>query len=205
MNHLIDRRTVLAGLAGMAAAPAFAQSASGTVVLYTSNNAQSVDAELFQPVQRAAGEEAHHFVAAEVRDQRAPIAVLAFARVGVFVERGAVEAAEAVGVAREMRPHRFGHAPHDFHAHRRRRGAVAKALCRDFATGVNVLQANGPCAGQTVPHLHFHVVPRIGCDPVQPIWRSGHGQYASDAERAGYATRIAAAVAAIIKEEDLIG
>ena len=82
---------------------------------------------------------------------------------------------------------------------------VAKALCRDFATGVNVLQANGPCAGQTVPHLHFHVVPRIGCDPVQPVWRSGHGQYASDAERAGYATRIAAAVAAIIKEEDLIG
>ena len=48
-------------------------------------------------------------------------------------------------------------------------------------------------------------MPRIGCDPVQPVWRSGHGQYASDAERAGYATRIAAAVAAIIKEEDLIG
>lgn len=46
MTHLIDRRTVLAGLAGMAAAPAFAQSASGTVVLYTSNNAQSVDAVL---------------------------------------------------------------------------------------------------------------------------------------------------------------
>ena len=46
MTHLIDRRTVLAGLASMAAAPAFAQSASGTVVLYTSNNAQSVDAVL---------------------------------------------------------------------------------------------------------------------------------------------------------------
>ena len=46
MTHLIDRRTVLAGLAGMAAAPALAQTASGTVVLYTSNNAQSVDAVL---------------------------------------------------------------------------------------------------------------------------------------------------------------
>lgn len=46
MTHLIDRRIVLAGLAGIAAAPAFAQNASGTVVLYTSNNAQAVDAVL---------------------------------------------------------------------------------------------------------------------------------------------------------------
>ncbi len=46
MTNLIDRRTLLAGIAGMAAAPAFAQSASGTVVLYTSNNAQSVDSVL---------------------------------------------------------------------------------------------------------------------------------------------------------------
>ena len=73
------------------------------------------------------------------------------------------------------------------------------------ADGVNVHQANGAAAGQVVPHVHFHVVPRIGCDPVQPVWRSGHGQYASDVERADYAARIAAVVAAIIKEEDLIG
>ena len=49
MTNLIDRRTVLAGLAGLAAAPtvpAFAQGAAGTVVLYTSNNAQAVDAVL---------------------------------------------------------------------------------------------------------------------------------------------------------------
>ncbi|MGO4737341.1 ABC transporter substrate-binding protein [Bosea sp. 2KB_26] len=49
MTNLIDRRTVLAGLAGLAAAPAvpaLAQGAAGTVVLYTSNNAQAVDAVL---------------------------------------------------------------------------------------------------------------------------------------------------------------
>lgn len=49
MTDLIDRRAVLAGLAGLAAAPAvpaFAQGAAGTVVLYTSNNAQAVDAVL---------------------------------------------------------------------------------------------------------------------------------------------------------------
>lgn len=44
MPHLIDRRTLIAGMAGMAAAPALAQNASGTIVLYTSNNAQAVDA-----------------------------------------------------------------------------------------------------------------------------------------------------------------
>ncbi len=49
MTNLIDRRAVLAGLAGLAAAPAvpaLAQGAAGTVVLYTSNNAQAVDAVL---------------------------------------------------------------------------------------------------------------------------------------------------------------
>lgn len=50
MTATIDRRTLLAGLAGLAAAPslspALAQGASGSVVLYTSNNAQAVDSIL---------------------------------------------------------------------------------------------------------------------------------------------------------------
>ncbi len=28
--------------------------------------------------------------------------------------------------------------------------------------GFNILQNNGEAAGQTVPHLHFHIVPRVG-------------------------------------------
>ena len=28
--------------------------------------------------------------------------------------------------------------------------------------GFNILQNNGAAAGQTVPHLHFHIVPRYG-------------------------------------------
>ena len=32
------------------------------------------------------------------------------------------------------------------------------------ADGVNIFQANGKAAGQVVPHLHFHVVPRFDTD-----------------------------------------
>ncbi len=38
---------------------------------------------------------------------------------------------------------------------------VAQAQTRALgATGVNVLNASGPHSGQSVAHLHFHVVPR---------------------------------------------
>jgi histidine triad (HIT) family protein len=34
------------------------------------------------------------------------------------------------------------------------------------AEGFNVLQSNGRCAGQVVPHVHFHVVPRVPDDGI---------------------------------------
>ena len=43
------------------------------------------------------------------------------------------------------------------------------------ATGVAVLQASGASAGQSVPHLHLHVVPSWDGDEVQwPAHRSEH-------------------------------
>jgi|KBSSwiStaDraftv2_1062776.scaffolds.fasta_scaffold11969_8 histidine triad (HIT) family protein len=45
------------------------------------------------------------------------------------------------------------------------------------ASGVVVLNASGPDSGQTVPHLHFHVVPRWDDDEETLPWlrqRSGH-------------------------------
>jgi histidine triad (HIT) family protein len=38
--------------------------------------------------------------------------------------------------------------------------------------GVNVTQANGRCAGQVVPHLHFHVIPRFDDDGHHWNWKS---------------------------------
>lgn len=38
------------------------------------------------------------------------------------------------------------------------------------AEGVNVLQNNGAVAGQAVPHIHFHVIPRYKGDKVMLNW-----------------------------------
>lgn len=38
---------------------------------------------------------------------------------------------------------------------------IAKAALTAFnADGITLMQSNGTAAGQTVPHLHFHVIPR---------------------------------------------
>ncbi|MGW3174688.1 HIT family protein [Streptomyces sp. NPDC001153] len=49
------------------------------------------------------------------------------------------------------------------------------------ATGVNVLDASGPGAEQSVRHLHFHVVPRWPDDGI-PTWPTGlsHHRFAGD-------------------------
>ncbi len=41
------------------------------------------------------------------------------------------------------------------------------------AEGFNILQNNGRCSGQVVPHLHFHVIPRWSDDGFSLGWRQG--------------------------------
>lgn len=71
---------------------------------------------------------------------------------------------------------------------------VAKAQIDGLgAAGVNVHQANGAAAGQVVPHLHFHVVPRFSGDGHH--WNWNPRPYADFAEAAALANRIRSALA----------
>ena len=58
-----------------------------------------------EPEKRVPDEEIAHFVAAEIENERAPILVLALARIHVFVEIRAVEFRERMRVLRKMRRH----------------------------------------------------------------------------------------------------
>ena len=66
-------------------------------------DAQTVDPIVLNPEQRIADEIVENLASPEVVDQRTPVLMHAFARVGVFVKRVAVEATEAVLVTGEMR------------------------------------------------------------------------------------------------------
>ena len=51
---------------------------------------------------------------------------------------------------------------------------VAAALKKAYnCDGVNILQNNGEAAGQTVFHLHIHVIPRFVGDTVSMHWKPG--------------------------------
>ena len=53
--------------------------------------------------------------------------------------------------------------------------AVAAVLKPD---GINLVQANGPGAAQTVMHLHFHVIPRRNGDGLAMNWALKPGNMA---------------------------
>lgn len=56
------------------------------------------------------------------------------------------------------------------------------------ADGVNIHQSNGAAAGQEVPHIHFHVIPRFADDGHSWNWRPK--SYSDPHESAELARRI---------------
>ncbi len=70
---------------------------------------------------------------------------------------------------------------------------IAAAQVRALkADGISVSQANGAVAGQIIPHIHFHVIPRHSrCGEAQ-VWKSG--KYDSPEEMADFAGRLRKAV-----------
>lgn len=70
---------------------------------------------------------------------------------------------------------------------------VAAALMSALsADGVNVHQSNGSCAGQVVPHVHFHVIPRYNDDGHR--WNWAATKYENPAEMAALGQRVRAAL-----------
>ena len=70
---------------------------------------------------------------------------------------------------------------------------IARAQLSAFkADGVNVIQANGQAAGQVVPHLHFHVIPRFATDGHHWNWKPH--PYAKSEEMSALAEKIKAAL-----------
>lgn len=52
--------------------------------------------------------------------------------------------------------------------------ALSRAILRATgATGLNVLQNNGPSSGQVVMHLHVHLIPRVEGDSLGYRWNAG--------------------------------
>ncbi len=85
-------------------------------------DAQAVDMEPVDPVERVAIEEIRHLVPAEIVDRGVPVRMKTLARIGVLVQGGAVEARQAVLVGGEMRRR-----PVEDDAETRRMGAVDEA------------------------------------------------------------------------------
>jgi histidine triad (HIT) family protein len=57
---------------------------------------------------------------------------------------------------------------------------VARAVMKELKpNGVNLLQANGEGAGQSVPHLHVHILPRAQDDGVLLNWQPRPGDMAA--------------------------
>lgn len=67
---------------------------------------------------------------------------------------------------------------------------VATAMKEELnCEGINVLQNNGEAAGQTVFHVHMHLIPRYANDTVTMTWEHKESY---DDDFAGLATAIAA-------------
>ena len=57
---------------------------------------------------------------------------------------------------------------------------IAKAAMTALRpAGVNLVQANGPAAGQSVPHLHIHIMPRVKGDDINVNWQQKPGDMAA--------------------------
>ncbi|MBT3691509.1 HIT family protein [Candidatus Woesearchaeota archaeon] len=58
---------------------------------------------------------------------------------------------------------------------------ISKGISK-LSDGMNILQNNKKVAGQLVPHVHFHLVPRYNGDGHDPEWKRKHNITAEQSE-----------------------
>lgn len=76
--------------------------------------------------------------------------------------------------------------------------AAVRAAAEVFGGGANVLQCTGEEAGQTVGHLHFHVIPRPKGGKIPPEFVSGAFRYSGEADRDATAAALRDAVSRVL-------
>ena len=54
--------------------------------------------------------------------------------------------------------------------------AAATMVALPGVEGFNVLQSNNEAAGQVIPHVHFHVIPRHKEDKISFAWEHGEAE-----------------------------
>ncbi len=69
---------------------------------------------------------------------------------------------------------------------------IGNAMMKSGFGGFNIVQNNYPDAGQTIPHIHIHVIPRTKGRTAPLAWEGASNPYSDDAERQSYADRIRA-------------
>lgn len=54
--------------------------------------------------------------------------------------------------------------------------AAATMVALPGVQGFNVLQSNNEVAGQVIPHVHFHIIPRFKEDKLNLAWQPGKSE-----------------------------
>ena len=109
-----------------------------------------------------------------------------------FLDINPINPGHALVVPKAHAPNLYESADSDLAAAIATARRVAAAILRTLKpAGLNLVQANGPGAAQSVLHFHLHVIPRVVGDDPKLNW---HLEPGDKAALAALALRIAAAI-----------
>ncbi|HEY0734941.1 MAG TPA: HIT family protein [Herpetosiphonaceae bacterium] len=97
-----------------------------------------------------------------------------------FLDINPASNGHVVVIPKEHAADLFSLSPDALSAAARTTQTVARLLQRGVRPeGVNILQNNGPVAGQSVFHYHVHVIPRWSGDRALGMWKPGATDHAA--------------------------